>query len=634
MEDREIDVEMGIESRSSRPLNNKYKSVLILISVLFSLMQIYQAMYYPFGSWTHKSLVLSFAGILTVMFTNPNWSNKIFSFISDFIITVGLIASSIYLAINQTNIIIRVGIDPTLQDVIFGLLMILGVLEITRRAIGVAMPLVCIAFLLYPWFGKYIPGPLGHNGYDISRVISAIYSDLGVFGTPLGVASSIVFYYILLGSFLIKFGAGQFFIDIANSIAGRKRGGPAKVAVIASALFGTISGSSIANVATTGSFTIPLMKKNGFKSHFAGAVEAVASTGGQIMPPIMGSTAFILAEFTGIPYSEVALRSFLPAILYFIAIFIMVDMEAALTNIRVLDEMIVPKLKEVLREGIILSLPLFVIIICLFTLRMGTTMAALWAIVATIISCLIKYPSRLNLNSLKEVLTNGPLSSLGIISTCATAGLIVGIVSFTGLGTNVGILIMGIAGNFKILVLILTMLIALILGMGLPTAPAYILSAAVCAPILQQVGILKFPAHLFIAYSSLLAMITPPVALAAYTAAGIARADPTKVGYTALKLGLTGLIVPYMFVYGPSLVLYGSTLSVIRSAITAIVGIYLLSSSLQGFYLVKRVKLFFRIFLLICALLLIDAKFITDLFGFGILFIISFNIIRNKFLKK
>ncbi|MBA7587001.1 hypothetical protein ES708_29009 [subsurface metagenome] len=174
MEDREIDVEMGIESRSSRPLNNKYKSVLILISVLFSLMQIYQAMYYPFGSWTHKSLVLSFAGILTVMFTNPNWSNKIFSFISDFIITVGLIASSIYLAINQTNIITRVGIDPTLQDVIFGLLMILGVLEITRRAIGVAMPLVCIAFLLYPWFGKYIPGPLGHNGYDISRVISAI----------------------------------------------------------------------------------------------------------------------------------------------------------------------------------------------------------------------------------------------------------------------------------------------------------------------------------------------------------------------------------------------------------------------------------------------------------------------------
>ena len=193
---------------------------------------------------------------------------------------------------------------------------------------------------------------------------------------------------------------------------------------------------------------------------------------------------------------------------------------------------------------------------------------------------------------------------------------------------------MGIAGNFKLLVLILTMLIALILGMGLPTAPAYILSAAVCAPILQQVGILKFPAHLFIAYSSLLAMITPPVALAAYTAAGIARADPTKVGYTALKLGLTGLIVPYMFVYGPSLVLYGSTLSVIRSAITAIVGIYLLSSSLQGFYLVKRVKLFVRILLLICALLLIDAKFITDLFGFGILFIISFNIIRNKFLKK
>jgi TRAP transporter 4TM/12TM fusion protein len=634
----QIDDEIDLENRSFRNINIQFKIILIITGLLFSMSQIYIALYNPIGSWTHKSLLLSFTGILVALTTKPNWNNKIIAFTSDILITVGLVTSSFYLAINQMKIVYRMGISPTINDIIFGAIIIVGILEITRRTIGIPMSLVCIGFLLYPVYGKYIPGIMGHSGYDFSRVISAIYSDLGVYGTPLSIAGSTVFYYILFGSFLIKFGGGQFFIDLANSVAGRTRGGPAKVAVLASALFGTISGSSIANVATTGAFTIPLMKKNGFKPYFAAAVEAVASTGGQIMPPIMGSTAFILSEFTGIPYSEVALRAAVPAALYFLAIFIMVDLEAIKTKIKALEEIYIPKFTNVIREGIVLSLPIFIITICLFVLRMGTTMSALWSIVATIVACLIKYPSRINFNNIRDALVSGALSSLGIISTCAAAGLIIGIVSFTGLGAKTTILIVGLAGNFKILILFLTMVIAIILGMGLPTAPAYIITAAVCAPILQQIGILKFPAHLFIFYSSLLAMITPPVALAAYTAAGIARANPAKVGFTAFKLGLTCLLVPYMFVYGPSLVLYGSFLSIVRSVITAIIGVYLLSSSVQGYFIIKRVNIFFRILLLICALLLIEAKLSTDFLGLGLGILISiivlFEHLKIKKLKR
>lgn len=618
MDQKRMKIDIATEDKVHRPLNRIWMTILYGIGVSFSIIQIYIAIFNPLDAWTHKSLVLWFTGILVAMTTKANLRFKLLSYTSDILITAGIIASGAYLIINRFDIVYRVGIDPTILDVIFGAIMIVGSLELTRRTVGFGMVVVCVVFLLYPWFGKYIPGPLGHDGYNFARVISAIYSDLGVYGSPLSVAASTVFYFILFGAFLLKFGGGQFFIDLANSIAGSTRGGPAKVAVISSCLFGTISGSATANVATTGSFTIPMMKRVGYKPHFAGAVEAVASTGGQIMPPIMGSTAFLLAEFVGIPYAEVALRAALPAILYFTAIFIMVDIEAVATELRPLSKSEIPKLSNILKQDYVLALPLLVITTALFVLRIGTTMAAIWSTGATLVACLIKYPSRFNIENVKEALTDGAIASLSITAICAVAGIIVGLVSFTGFGAKITTIIIGFAGGIKIPILILTMLVALLLGMGLPTAPAYVIAAAVCAPVLQEIGIPRFPAHLFIAYSALLAMITPPVALAAYTAASIANANPNTVGFAALRLGLTGLIVPYMFAYGPALVMYGSIITIIRSTVTAIIGVYLLSYSLQGYLLGKRVGLIIRIFLFIGALSLIETRFITDLIGISV----------------
>ena len=612
-------IKIESETKLDRNLNKSLRSILFLVGVSFSLVQIYIAIN-PLDSWAHKSIVLSFTGVLVAMTTKANLRYRLFSSMSDLLVVVGVISSSIYLYINSFDMIYRMGVQPTFQDVFFGTIMIVGSLELTRRTIGLALPLVCVGFLLYPWLGQYLPAPLGHEGYNYTRVISALYSDLGLYGTPLSVAASTVFHFILFGTFLIKFGGGQFFIDIANSIAGSSRGGPAKVSVLSSCLFGTISGSAIANTVTTGSFTIPLMKRTGYKSHFAGAVEAVASTGGQIMPPIMGATGFLMAEFIGISYAEVALRAALPAILYFLAVFIMIDMEANLTGIKSLAKEDIPKIKDVLSKGYMFSLPLLVIIIALFVLRTGTTMAALWGIAATLVACLFKYQSRLNLNyeSIKEALTEGAIASLSIIATCAVAGIILGIISFTGLGAVFSAHVIRLAGNYKLFVLMLTMLIALILGMGLPTAPAYIITAAVCVPTLQQVGILPFPAHLFVAYSSLLAMTTPPVALAAYAAASIANSSPIKVGVTAFRLGLTGLIVPYMFAYGPALLMYGSLLTIMLSVITAIIGVYLLSAALQGIYLGKKIKWLTRSVLFVASLSLIETGKITDVVGIGL----------------
>jgi TRAP transporter 4TM/12TM fusion protein len=524
--------------------------------------------------------------------------------------------TTVYVIVFYQDFIFRIDNAPTIPDLIVGAITIVLVLEISRRTMGLSMPVVAAVFLAYAFLGCYMPPVFRHRGYDLERVISHLFSEQGIFNIPIGISVRYVFLFILFGSFLEFSGGGKFLIDLATAMFGGTRGGPAKAETVSSAFFGTISGSAVANVIGTGTFTIPMMKSIGYKSHFAAAVECVSSTGGQIMPPVMGAGAFILAELVGISYLDVCKAAAIPAVLYFLSIFVMIDLEAAKTGLKGLPWSELPRLGLLIKKDYLFIIPIFALIFFLVGLKTTATMAGFWATVITFAVTFFKKETRMGWRKILDTLADGAIKATQVAAVCACAGIIIGIVALTGIGLKISAIMIELGGMSILLSLVIAMCISLILGMGLPTTAAYIICAAIVAPSLIKLGLPPLGAHLFIFYFSCLSAITPPVAVAAYVAAGIARANPLQVGFTAVRLGIAAFIVPYMFIYGPALLLKGYTSSILWAILTALVGVTALASAMERWFMGQRASWLQTSLLFVGALLLIKPGLTTDLIGF------------------
>ncbi len=490
------------------------------------------------------------------------------------------------------------------------------ILELTRRVAGLALVVITAIFLLYTFTAHLLPGILAvQSAYTWQRFFGHLYSDAGILGPTTAVSSTYIILFIIFAAFLQASKVGDYFVNFAFAAAGRARGGPAKVAIFASGLMGMINGTSAGNVVATGSLTIPLMKKVGYHKKTAGAIEAAASTGGQIMPPIMGAGAFIMAEVTGIPYQEIAIAAIVPAILYFVSIYFMVDMEAAKLNMRGMREEELPKFHILVRQ-VYLFVPIIILIVALFmgysVFRAGT----LATVAAAVVSWLT--PHRMGLRSIIKAFEIAGVMSIQIIAVCACAGIIVGVISLTGVGARFSSVLLDLAGVSQLLALFFAMCIAILLGMGMPTTAAYAVAASVVAPGLVQLGIPLLTAHFFVFYFAVVSAITPPVALASYAAAGISGANPMETSVASFKIGLAAFIVPFMFFYNSALLMDGSWMEILRAGLTACVGVFLLSAAVQGWFLGGRPAWFLRIGLLISALFMIEGGLITDIIGVGL----------------
>ena len=521
---------------------------------------------------------------------------------------------------------------PTTLDLAMGFMLIALLLEATRRISNPVLPCLAVAALLYCYFGRYMPDMLAHRGFTISRIVNHMYLGTeGIFGTPLEVSSTFVFMFILFGSVLEKTGMGKFIIDLSLALAGWSTGGPAKVAVVASGLMGTVSGSSVANVCTTGMFTIPLMKSVGYKPSFAGAVEAVASTGGQIMPPVMGAGAFIMAQFLGVSYLEVAVAAIVPALLYYFAVIVQVHFEANRLGLMGLSRDKLPKIAKLLKEKGFLLIPLVAIV---YLLVAGYTplMAAFAGIWVSFALSWLNKETRLTPQRIMEAFEAGARGSLSVACACACVGMVVGTGTLTGLALRIAGAIITLAGGKLILTLFFTMCASILLGTGLPTTANFIVTSTMAAPALLQLGVPPMAAYMFVFYFGIAADLTPPVALAAYAGAGIAGADPMKTGVTAFKLALAGFIVPYIYVYNPILLFVDATpLPMIQAVITAMIGVFLLAMCTIGFYKTDM-PWFMRIIALVGAIGLLDPGTMTDIIGLVILACI--HVIQTIRLKK
>lgn len=605
-------------------------ALIFIIAVAMAVFHLYTAGFGILQAMKQRAVHISFAFILVFLLypmTKKGDKGRI-PFYDCLLAALG-VSVGIYILANYNQLVLRAG-APTQMDLVMGFLAILLVLEATRRSVGPELPIVAIIFLLYAYLGPYMPGMLAHRGYDLKRIIYQTYlTTEGIFGTPLAVSSTYVFLFILFGAFLDKTGVGRFFIDLAFALTGHMRGGPAKAAVVASGLMGSISGSSVANTVTTGAFTIPLMKRVGYKPHFAAAVEAAASTGGQIMPPVMGAAAFIMAEFTGIPYLKIIISAAIPAVLYYLAVGTMVHFEACKMGLEGLSRSELPRAREVMVK---LYLLLPVVFIIYFLVRGFTPLkAAFWGIVGTvligifdlIIQYLLRHRDRIDLlqfvRDMIQAMAEGARGSVSVAMACATAGIVVGVVTLTGLGLKVATLIITLARGELILTLFFTMIASIILGMGLPTTAKYIVLATMAAPALTKLGVPVMAAHLFILYFGVIADVTPPVALAAYAGAGIAGANAMQTGVTALKLALGGFLIPYIFALSPDLLLIETTASsAILAVISACIGIVALAASVEN-YLLTYCKIYERILLFVAALTLINPGLYTDAFGVAVL---------------
>ena len=492
-------------------------------------------------------------------------------------------------------------------DLVLGTIFILLVLEATRRCIGLAMPLTALSFVVYALFFTNVrPESLIEVNYLTTE---------GIFGIPLSVSATYVILFILFGAFVERSGTGKLFMDSSMSVAGHTAGGPAKVAVITSGLFGTISGSAVANVMTTGTFTIPMMYRLGYRPAFAGAVEAVASTGGQIMPPIMGAAAFVMAEFLGASYLEVATFALIPAVLYYIAVFFAVHFEAKRLGLMGVPKEELPKFFDVIKARGHLFIPLIIIITVLF-MGYSAPMAALAGIMSVVPIVLLRATTRkdISLSMIIGSLEDGAKGTLAIAMACACAGIVIGVLAQTGLGLDFTTLVLNAAQSNIYYALGLTMIAGIILGMGLPTTPAYIIQVALLVPALIKLGIVEQAAHLFVFYFAILSAITPPVAMAVYAAVGISKSSLWETGWAAVKLGATGYIVPFMFAFSPALLMIGPWDIVTVAITTALIGVICLASSLHGFLLVNLIWAE-RSMLFLAAILLIKPGPTTDAIG-------------------
>ncbi|WP_339935550.1 TRAP transporter fused permease subunit [Vreelandella glaciei] len=535
---------------------------------------------------------------------------------ADLVLMVCAMASAGYLLVAyNTNIRMSTGTSFAPSGIswaaIAGSLLIL---ELTRRVAGLALVVISAVFLTYVFAGPYLPGFLGYPGLSLQRFFSQVYTDAGILGPTTAVSSTYIILFIIFAAFLQASKVGDYFVNFAFAAAGRARGGPAKVAIFASGLMGMINGTSAGNVVSTGSLTIPLMKKVGYPARSAGAIEAAASTGGQIMPPIMGAGAFIMAEVTGIPYTEIAIAAIIPAILYFASIYFMVDFEAARKGMRGMRKDEIPLFSKLVKQ-VYLFAPIIILIVALFmgysVIRAGTLATASAAVVSWI------SPNKMGLRAILKALQIAGTMSIQIIAVCACAGLIVGVISLTGVGARFSSLLLGLAGVSQLLALVFAMLISILLGMGMPTTAAYAVAASVVAPGLINIGIEPLIAHFFVFYFAVVSAITPPVALASYAAAGISGDNPMGTSVASFKIGLAAFIVPFMFFYSPAMLMEGSPMQILRVGVTATLGIVLLSGMVQAWFF-GPVNAWQRIVMLVGAMFMIYGGIYTDVLGLAI----------------
>ncbi len=612
-----------LEVSGGRELKGAFASAVFVIGLVMSLFHIYVLTIRAIDPWYFRTLHVVLGGVLLFALVpawagagreKPHWM--------DYLLILMLVVPAAYIFIDFDEWIYRVGVVPTNWDFFFSFLFVVAVWEMARRATGWPLAILSAMFILYSYFGNHMPGLFYHKGYSWPRIMTYLFSLDGILSLPILASAHYIFLFVLFGAFVEASGAGKFFVDFARCAAGRARGGPAKVSIISSAMIGTASGSSVANVVVDGVFNIPLMKASGFRPAVAGAVEAMNSTGGQIVPPVMGAGAFLMAEILGVPYPKVALAAIIPALMYYASAYWMIDLYSGAAGLRGLTREELPVFRKIMAQKGYLLVPIVVLLVCLMVLMYSPYRAALYGILSLIVVSWVRRITRMGFRAVVTTLANGAKGSMEIIATCAAAGIIVGVLSQTGLGQKFAMIIFNYSGGNLLLALVFTMIIAIVLGMGMPTTAAYAISASVLAPALvREFHVPPMAAHLFIFYFACLSALTPPVALASFAAAAIASARPWEVGWIAMKFALAGFLVPFMFVYGPAMVLQGSSVEIAMVIVTGLFGTLALAASVQG-WLLKEAKWFERVVLLVAALCLIKPGWITDLIGFGFLIVV------------
>ena len=638
--DKIVDVNVEeLEKEGNNRLESIGKGLIIVVGIIgvaWTLFQIYTGFFGLLPAVLQRATTMGFALALTFLgFSAKRKGGKKTSIpVYDWILAALSVAVVVYLFINYRELVMRGG-SPLTMDIVMGCIAIVLVIEAARRVVGLPLVIVACVFLAYAFLGPYLPGMLGHRGYGLDRVASQMYITLeGILGTPMSVATTFVFAFILFGSFLEATGGAKQFIDLAFSLTGRYAGGPAKTAVVASGLLGTISGSSLANVVTTGSFTIPLMKKTGYKASFAGGVESSASSAGQIMPPVMGAAAFIMAETTGIPYLRICGAAAIPAVLYYLAVFLSVDMEARRTGLKGIPKDEIPKFLPTLKRSAPLLIPLVVIVV-LMVMGFSPLRAALVSTAVMFVgSCFSKH-TRLTPMGFLEALKKSAFNAISVTVACAICGIITGVITLTGLGLKLSDLILAASGGVLLPTLFLTMIASIILGMGLPTTAKYIVLAAIAAPAMTRLGVPMVGAHLFILYFGVIAELTPPVALTSYAGAAVAKAPGMETALQGLKISIAAFFIPFMFVLYPSLLFENVTVvGMATGLLSSFVGVTCLAAASIG-YMFGQLKLWQRGILLVAVFLLVHTSIWTDLGGIAIIAAIAaMQLIKRKTQKE
>lgn len=628
----DVDLEEIEQEEKNRleKLSPAFKKAAMMIGIIWTLFQIYTGLFGLLPAVLQRSTTMGFALVLT--FLGYRWKNGSSGKVPvmDWILIGLSIACVMYLYINFESLVTRGG-SPSTVDVVMGSIAVLLVMEGARRCVGLPLVIVSGAFLAYAFLGPYLPGTLGHRGYSIARVASQMFITLeGMLGTPMSVATTFVFAFVLFGCFLEATGGARLFIDLAFALTGRFPGGPAKTAVVASGLLGTISGSSLANVVTTGSFTIPLMKKCGYKASFAGGVEASASSAGQIMPPVMGAAAFVMAEMTGIPYLRICGAAAIPAVLYYLSVILSVDLEARRCGFGSLPEEEIPKLWPTLKRSIPLLIPL-VAIVAMMVVGYTPLKAALYATGIMVVCSSFTSETRMTWGSFVEALKRTAYNAISVTIACAICGIVTGVITLTGLGLKLSDLILTASGGELLPTLLLTMVASIILGMGLPTTAKYIVLSSVAVPALTKLGVPLIAAHLFILYFGVIAELTPPVALTSYAGAAIAKAPGIETALQGFRISISAFFIPFMFCYYPALLFENVTMiGMISGLASSFIGVICLACSSIG-YLYGTLTLWKRTILLFGTFLVIHPSFVTDAIGLLIiLFILLTQVYENK----
>ena len=618
------------ESKVRKFSSKKIVVIVSAIAIFYSLFHLYIT-FNPMPTLQQRAIHIAVGmALIFLIYPTHNKQNRTKIAVYDWLLFILALVSAAYLIVEYSAIVTTRGGIPNTVDIVFAIMTVILVLEAARRVTGWILPILALLFLAYPFISHYswVPRKMMTRQYDLGDIFGQMYLKTeGLYSTAIGASVSFIFLFILFGAFLAKSGMGQLFNDLALALAGHKQGGPAKVAVISSGFMGSINGAAVANVVGTGAFTIPLMKRVGYTKNFAGAVEASASIGGQILPPIMGASAFIMAETTGVAYGTIALAALIPAVLYFLAVIMQVHFRAGKDNLKGIPKPDLPRVKDVLKERGHLLLPIIFLIVLLY-LAVPIGHAAFYTIIATVVVAAFRKNTRMSFRDILGALDSGARQSLSVMIACAVVGIIIGVVSLTSFGNVMTSSIASLGAGSLFLTLFFTMIASMILGMGLPSIPAYIITATMAAPALAVFDVPILVAHMFVFYFGIFANITPPVALAAFAGAGISGGDPMRTGFTALKLSAAGFLIPYLFVYNPAMMMIDITgvatnakeypmaamTDIAMITITAIIGIIALSSAIEG-YFKTDLNPMYRIVLGVGALLMIIPEFYTDIIG-------------------